>query len=84
MKGFLSEVSYLEAELCFEDTVQQFAVLATIAIVDALVGAHDGSSARFQTVHEREDIELVDRAIVSVGAESLAIDTRVASVLLKV
>jgi photosystem II stability/assembly factor-like uncharacterized protein len=72
-----------EAQLSFEDTVQQFAVLATIAVVRSLIRAHNASGACFQTVHEREDVKLVDCAVVDVGAHSFAIRARVTTVLLK-
>lgn len=72
-----------EAQLCFKDPVQKFTVLTAVAVVCSLVGAHYTSSACFQTVHEGEDVELVDRAIVDIGAHGLTIGTRVATVLLK-
>lgn len=72
-----------EAQLSFEDTVQQFAILATIAVVRSLVGAHNASGACFQTVHEGKDVEFVDRAVVDVRAHGLAIRARITTVLLE-
>jgi hypothetical protein len=35
----------LEVQLLFEQIVQRVAVLASVAVVDLVVGAHDGSGA---------------------------------------
>lgn len=76
-------LTHLEAQFCFEDSIQKFAVLAAIAIVRSLVGAHDASGTCFQTIHEREDVELVGCAVIDVGTHGLTLKARVTAVLLR-
>ena len=72
----------LEAQFCLEDAVHEFAVLATVAVVRTLIRAHETCCAGLETVHERENVKLVNGAIVHIGAQRLALRTGIAAVLL--
>lgn len=50
----------LESQFSLEHTVQELGVLAAVAVVCTLIGAHDGNSACVKRVHERESVELVE------------------------
>jgi hypothetical protein len=72
----------LETKLGLQNPVQQLAVLAAVAVVGPLIRAHDASRASFETVHKREDIELVNGAVIDVRAHRFTFKARVAAVFL--
>jgi len=49
----------LETKLILEDVVLEVGVLASIAVVDLVVGAHDGASACADGLSKWPDVELV-------------------------
>ena len=49
----------LETELILEDVVLEVRVLASIAVVDLVVGAHDRASACADGLGKRPDVKLV-------------------------
>lgn len=63
----------LEAELFLEQPIKGLAVLASVRVVDALVGAHDRSTPGQYGVLERPEVQLVHRLIVNVGRNRLHI-----------
>jgi len=45
--------AYLEAELFFQDVVEQITVLACLRVVQQVVGAHEGCDPSFDSIGER-------------------------------
>lgn len=66
----------LEAEFALEDVVQEVGVLAAIAVINLVVGAHDSTGSSPDSVGERPEVQLVQSDIVNVGAQRLGdVDT---------
>jgi hypothetical protein len=61
----------LEAQFALEKTIQRLGVLASVAIIDLLIGAHDGTHARPNGIGEWPEIKLVQSLVVNVGRERL-------------
>lgn len=47
-------------------------VLASIAVVDLVVAAHDGTSASANGIRERPEIELVESGVIDVGTNAFS------------
>jgi hypothetical protein len=58
----------LETELVLEDVVLEVGVLASVAVVDLVVGAHDRAGACADSLSEGPNVELV-LAIVSTALQ---------------
>lgn len=56
-----------EALLAPEDFIKEDWIFASIDLIDLIVRAHHGCSARFDRVSERLKIELVEGSVVQVG-----------------
>ena len=61
----------LEAQLALEQTVDRLGVLASVGVVDLLVGAHYGAHARPDCIYERPEVELVHGLVVDVRRKCL-------------
>ena len=61
----------LEPQLLFQQAVECLAVLATIASVDSIVGAHYRRNTAMHRVLERPQVRLVHSAVVDVRRDSL-------------
>ena len=60
----------LEAELGLEQTVEEFAVLATVRIVDSRVRTHDTGSSSLDGILEWPQVELMHAGIVDISGVS--------------
>lgn len=61
----------LKGELPLQHPVEEFAVLARVRVVDAVVGAHDGGGARADAVHKGPEVVLMEGLVVHVGGGGL-------------
>ena len=61
----------LEAKLVLEQLVQEMTVLAGVAVVDLVVGAHDCTYTCTNRISKRPQVHLVHGLVIDVGAGSL-------------
>jgi len=73
----------LETELVLENVVLEVGVLASVAVVDLVVGAHDRASACADSLRERPNVELV-LMVVSLDCFEYAIGSTYQSDIVKV
>ena len=59
----------LESQLLFKHTVQQFAVLATIRAIDAVIRTHDRRDTSFYSVCERPSTKISVSAVLGLEPE---------------
>lgn len=63
----------LEAKLRFQKTVQSLAVLASVAVIDALVGTHDRSATSKDSILEWPKIQFMHGLIIDVRRDSFRV-----------
>lgn len=61
----------LETVFVLEETVESLGVLASVGVVDLVVGAHDGADTSLDSILEGPSVVLVHELIVDVGGEGL-------------
>jgi hypothetical protein len=73
----------LETKLVLEDVVLEVGVLASVAVVDLVVRAHDGTGASTHGIGERPNVELVlgivsmcSRIVPAVGPQTRVTSSR--------
>ena len=59
LRGPVTDNETLETKFILEDVVLKVGVLASVAVVDLVVGAHDRASAGADSIGERPCVELV-------------------------
>ena len=59
LRGPVTDNETLETKFVLEDVVLKVGVLASVAVVDLVVGAHDRASAGADSIGERPCVKLV-------------------------